>query len=216
MNLESARAQMLGQQVRAWDVLDQRVLRVLETTPREQFMPAEYRELAFADTEIPLAHDQSTFAPGIEGRALQALQVEPVDTILEIGTGCAYLTACLARLGARVTSVDIFADFIDAARGKLAEQRVANVELVVADALAMQFTEQFDVIAVGGSVPVLDERFVRLLRPAGRLFIVVGRKPVMEAKLVTMHADGSRAEESLFETVIAPLVNAERPEPFLL
>jgi protein-L-isoaspartate(D-aspartate) O-methyltransferase len=207
---------MLGQQVRAWDVLDQRVLRVLETTPREQFMPPEYRELAFADTEIPLAHGQATFAPKIEGRILQALQVEPVDTILEIGTGCAYLTACLARLGARVESIDIFADFIDTARGKLAEQRIANVELVVADALSMPFDEQFDVIAVGGSVPVLDERFVGLLRPAGRLFIVVGREPVMEAKLVTMHADGSRAEESLFETVIAPLVNADRPEPFQL
>lgn len=207
---------MLGQQIRAWEVLDERVLDVLKTTPRERFMPPEYRDLAFADIEIPIGHDQFTMAPKIEGRLLQALQITPIDRVLEIGTGTAYLTACLARLGKSVHSVDIFADFSEAARVKLAEHGIYNVELNATDAMTASFAERYDAIAVTGSVPVLDDRFIRLLRPDGRLFIVVGRAPVMEALLVTMRADGQWQQESLFETVITPLINSERPEPFVL
>jgi protein-L-isoaspartate(D-aspartate) O-methyltransferase len=207
---------MLGQQIRAWEVLDVRVLDVLQHTPRELFMPAEYRDLAFADTETPLGHGQQTMAPKVEGRVLQALQVAPIDQVLEVGTGSGYLTACLAALGKSVHSVDIFADFVDAARVKLAAQRIYNTELNPADAMTAVFGERYDAIAVTGSVPVLDDRFVRLLRPEGRLFIVVGRAPVMEALLITMRADGTWQRESLFETVIAPLVNSERAEPFVL
>src|SRR5688572_19352206 len=108
MNFEVARAQMLGQQIRAWEVLDERVLRALEQTPRERFVPEEYRDLAFADTEIPLANGQSMLAPKIEGRVLQALQIEPIDEVLEIGTGTGFLTAALARLAHTVVSVEIF------------------------------------------------------------------------------------------------------------
>ena len=207
---------MLGQQIRAWDVLDDRVLRVLETTPRERFMPIDYRDLAFADTEIPLGHGQYTMAPKIEGRLLQALQIEPIDEVLEIGTGSGYLTACLAHLSQRVLSIDIFADFVKDAGVKLAEHNIRNVELQTADALALQIPTRFDAIAVTGSVPELDDRFIRLLRPEGRLFIVVGRAPAMEARLLTVHADGNWTDESLFETVIVPLVNSERPERFVL
>lgn len=216
MNLDVARTQMLGQQIRAWDVLDDRVLRTLEATPRERFVPREFLELAFADTEIPLGHDQSMLAPKIEGRLLQALRIGPMDQVLEIGTGSGYMTACLARLGQRITSVDIFADFVDAARGRLHEQRTDNVELVVADALTMSLPERFDAIAVTASVPELDEHFINMLRPHGRLFMVVGRPPVMEACLVTMSDNGDWTTEGLFETVLAPLINAERPEPFVL
>ena len=216
MNLDVARTQMLGQQIRAWDVLDNRVLRTLETTPRERFVPRAFLELAFADTEIPLGHDQSMLAPKIEGRLLQALQIGPMDRVLEIGTGSGYMTACLARLGQRVTSVDIFADFIDAARGRLHEQHADNVELVVADAMTLSLPERFDAIAVTGSVAELDERFIKMLNPHGRLFIVVGRPPVMEACLVTMSDNDDWTTEGLFETVLAPLINAERPEPFVL
>ena len=174
---------MLGQQIRAWDVLDDRVLRTLEATPRERFVPPESLELAFADMEIPLAHGQNMLAPKIEGRLLQALQIQPMDRVLEIGTGSAYMTACLARLGQHVTSVDIFADFIDSARPRLHEQHADNVDLVVADAVTLSLPAQFDAIAVTASVPDLDEHFIKMLRPRGRLFIVVGRAPVMEACL---------------------------------
>jgi protein-L-isoaspartate(D-aspartate) O-methyltransferase len=216
MNVEVARAQMLGQQIRAWEVLDDRVLRTLGETPREHFVPAELRDLAFADTEIPLGHGQMMLAPKIEGRILQALQVEAVDSVLEIGTGTGYLTACLARLSKHVTSVDIFPDFVVAARANLAEQGVPNADVRAGDGLALELPATFDAIAVTGSVPELDEHFVRMLRPAGRLFVVVGRPPVMDARLITMHANGDWTTASLFETVLAPLVNAERPEPFVL
>jgi protein-L-isoaspartate(D-aspartate) O-methyltransferase len=207
---------MLGQQIRAWEVLDDRVLRALEQTPRERFVPEEYRDLAFADTEIPLAHGQSMLAPMIEGRLLQALQIEPIDDVLEVGTGSGFLAAALARLAQRVVSVDIFPEFIAAARTKLAAENLRNVELRTADALSLELPGRFDAIAVTGSMPELDDYFVRMLRPMGRLFMVVGRAPVMEARLITLNANGDSTSESLFETVLIPLINAERPEPFVL
>jgi protein-L-isoaspartate(D-aspartate) O-methyltransferase len=217
MNFEAARAQMLGQQIRAWEVLDDRELRAIADTPRERFVPPELRDLAFADTEIPIGHGQCMLAPKIEGRILQALEVERVDEVLEIGTGTGYLTACLARLGHQVASVDIVPEFATAARARLADLAVRNVEIEAADALRMDVpAARFDAIAVTGSVPVLDEHFIRMLRPGGRLFVVVGRAPVMEARLITMHADGAWTAASLFETVLTPLINAERPEPFVL
>jgi protein-L-isoaspartate(D-aspartate) O-methyltransferase len=216
MNFEVARAQMLGQQIRAWEVLDDRVLRALEQTPREHFVPEEYRDLAFADIEIPLAYGQCMLAPKIEGRLLQALQVEGVDEVLEIGTGTGFLTAVLARLGRRVVSIDIFPEFIDAARRKLADEQLGNVELRTADALSLELSGRFDAVAVTASVPVLDDYFVRMLRPFGRLFVVVGRPPVMDARLITRNANGDPTSVSLFETVLTPLINAERPEPFVL
>jgi protein-L-isoaspartate(D-aspartate) O-methyltransferase len=216
MNFDVARTQMLGQQLRAWEVLDDRVLRAFAETPREDFVPREYRDLAFADTEIPLPHGQAMLAPKVEGRILQALQVEPIDEVLVVGIGSGYLTACLARLAKRVTSVDIFPDFATAAAPKLAACGIRNVELKTADALTLSYPGRFDAIAVTGSVPTLDDHFVSMLRPQGRLFIVVGREPAMEARLITLQPNGTTTTESLFETVLAPLVNAERPEPFVL
>jgi protein-L-isoaspartate(D-aspartate) O-methyltransferase len=216
MNLEAARAQMLGQQIRAWEVLDDRVLAAIGRTPRERFVPDGYRDLAFADTEIPLAHGQAMLAPKIEGRLLQALQVEPSDEVLEIGTGTGFLTACLARLAQRVCSVDIFPELVDSARTNLAAVGLGNVELETVDALTLDLPGRFDAIAVTGSLPTLEDRFVRMLRPQGRLFVVVGRTPVMEARLITLLPTGGTTSQSLFETVLLPLINAERPEPFVL
>jgi len=215
MNIEMARRQMLGQQVRAWDVFDERVLATLEETPREHFVPAAFRELAFADMEIPLGHRQVIMAPKVEGRLLQALAIEPTDRVLEVGTGSGYLTACLARLADRVVSVDYYSDFVETAREKLAKLST-EADVQTADAMSLDYSGEFDAIAVTGSVPELDEHFIRMLRPGGRLFIIVGREPVMEARLIRMHPNGRWSEESLFETVITPLVNAERPEPFVL
>jgi protein-L-isoaspartate(D-aspartate) O-methyltransferase len=216
MNFETARAQMLGQQVRAWEVLDDRVLGAMRATPRELFVPESERELAFADTEIPLGHGQFMMAPKIEGRLLQALQIEPSHDVLEIGTGSGYLTGCLARLARNVTSADIFPDFVASAAGRLREHGLRNVDLSAADGLMLAHTGQFDAIAVTGSVPSLTEHFVKMLKPYGRLFIVVGRAPVMEACLITQHPRGHRTRHDLFETVLTPLVNAEQPEPFVL
>lgn len=216
MNLETARSQMLGQQIRAWDVLDERVLDTLTRVPRECFVPDAYRDLAFADIEIPLEHGQHMLAPKFEGRLLQALAIAPIDEALVIGTGSGFLTACAARLAARVTSVDIFPDFVDAAGERLKDVGADNVELEVADALALTHAASFDAVAVTASLPVPDDRFVRMLRPDGRLFVVVGRPPVMEARLITMRPGGETTEESLFETVIAPMINAEQAEPFVL
>ncbi len=216
MNLEEARAQMLGQQIRAWEVLDDRVLGALGQIRRESFVPDAYRELAFADLDIPLAHGQQMMTPKIEGRLLQALCLEPSDDVLEIGTGTGFLTACLAQLANSVVSVDIYEDFSREAKAKLGQLDARNVEFRTQDALTMGHQEQFDAIAVTGSVPELDDHFIRMLRPGGRLFIVVGREPVMEARVVTMHQGDEYAQEGLFESVIAPLVNAERPEPFVL
>jgi protein-L-isoaspartate(D-aspartate) O-methyltransferase len=216
MNFETARAQMLGQQVRAWEVLDDRVLGVMQATPRERFVAEHERELAFADTEIPLGHGQSMLTPKVEGRLLQALQIEPSDEVLEIGTGSGYLTACLARLARHVTSVDIFPDFVAGAGARLREHGIRNVDLTTTDGLTLTKTQQFDAIAVTGSVPVLTEHFASMLKPYGRLFIVVGRLPVMEACLITQHPRGHRTRQDLFETVLTPLLNAEQPEPFEL
>ena len=216
MNFDVARTQMLGQQLRAWEVLDDRALRAFAETPRENFVPRDYRDLAFADTEIPLSLGQTMLAPKVEGRVLQALQVEPIDEALIVGTGSGYLAACLARLAKRVTSVDIFPEFATAAAPKLAACGIRNVQLQTADALSLTHRGVFDAIAVTASVPTLDEHFVSMLRPQGRLFIVVGRGPAMEARLITLQPDGTTTTEGLFETVLAPLINAERPEPFVL
>ena len=191
MNFEVARTQMLGQQLRAWEVLDDRVLRAFAETPRENFVPKDYRDLAFADAEIPLGHGQNMLAPKVEGRVLQALQIEPIDDVLVVGTGSGYLTACIARLAKHVTSVDIFPDLIAAAEPKLAACGLRNVELKVADAFDLPYRARFDAIAVTGSVPELDEYFSGMLRPQGRLFVVVGRGPAMEAQLITLQPDGT-------------------------
>lgn len=216
MNYESARRQMLSQQIRTWDVLDERVLGTLRSLPREAFVPESERDLAFADTEVPLGHGQYMMAPKVEARLLQELAIEPTDNVLEIGTGSGYLTACLSRLAETVTSLEIFADFSDAALAKLEAADIDNVKLRDEDATQARFDNNFDVIALTASVPSMPERFIRLLAPEGRLFAVVGREPVMEAMIVQRHADGSWTERSLFETVLGPMINAEEPVTFVL
>jgi protein-L-isoaspartate(D-aspartate) O-methyltransferase len=216
MNFDTARAQMLGQQLRAWDVLDDKVLEAIRVTPREYFAPLEYRELAFADTEIPLGHGQHMLAPKIEGRLLQALQIASIDDALLVGTGSGYLCACLSRLAQHVVSVDVIAEFTAAAQDKFTELGIANVELETADGLSLEAQRRYDVIAVTASIPELDERFINMLRPRGRLFIVVGRAPIMEARLITMHPGGEWTQESLFETMLTPLANLGQTERFVL
>jgi protein-L-isoaspartate(D-aspartate) O-methyltransferase len=216
MNFELARRQMLRQQIRTWDVLDPLVLETLGKIKRESFVPEAERDLAFADTEIPLLHGQCMLAPKVEARLLQELAIRPSDLALQIGTGSGYLAACMGRLAERVQSLEIFSDLCNAARANLAASGSVNVEVINEDATQAGFTTRFDVVAVTASVPTLSERWVRLLKPNGRLFIVVGRPPVMEALLVRMDADGSTTEKSLFETLLTPMINADQSRPFVL
>jgi protein-L-isoaspartate(D-aspartate) O-methyltransferase len=184
--------------------------------PRENFVPEHYRSLAFVDTEIPIGHDQVMMAPKVEGRLLQALNITPQDSILEIGTGSGYLTACLASLGKHVTSIDIVPDFTKATAARLAEQGISNVTLETADvANGVSTSEQYDVIAVTGSLPLLQKQFHESLKIGGRLFVITGKLPIMEALLITRVNENNWSQESLFETCIAPLEHASRPQGFV-
>jgi protein-L-isoaspartate(D-aspartate) O-methyltransferase len=213
--IEQARLNMIEQQIRPWEVLDARVLEAMTHVPREAFVPERYRSLAFADTNIPLGHDQVMMKPNVEGRLLQALAIRPEDKILEIGTGSGYLTACLARLGRHVTSMEILPDLATAAAERLDAMRFDNVTLLTGDALsAIDPDVHYDAIAVTGSLPVLNRQFHRNLDNGGRLFVITGQLPIMEATLVTRINANNWASESLFETCIPPLINAPAPRSF--
>lgn len=215
MNIELARQQMIEQQIHTWDVFDERILRAMGEVPRETFVPAGFIDMAFADTTIPLGQGQWMLPPKVHGRILQALEPTASDLALEIGAGSGYLSACLGKLSSRVRSLEILPALAEGARRQLLAAAINNVGVEVAD--GMQLTEEahYDVIAVTGSLPVYDERFQRALKVGGRLFVVVGTAPVMEAWKVTRLGDREWQREGLFETVIAPLINANHPEAFV-
>ena len=214
MDTDFARQQMVEQQVRAWEVLDPDVLQVLKDIPREQFVPTGYESLAFADTEIPIGHGQAMMTPTIEGRVLQALQPSSGDKVLEVGTGTGFMTACLARLAGHVTSVDIHQEFLDTASANIEDCGLGDVTLLQMDATQTLPEGSFDVIAVTGSIETFDPRFVEALAPGGRLFVVVGAGPAMDARIVTRTGENDWESDSLFETTLAPLVNGVQPPQF--
>ncbi len=209
-----AREQMIQQQVRAWDVLDERVLDTFRKVSRERFVPAEHRFLAFADVDVPLPNGQHMLRPNVAGRLLQSLELTGAERVLEIGAGSGFLTACLAAVCASVRSIEIFPDLAELSRANLAASEVRNAEVVTGDGTRLQ-GDRYDAIAITASLPVYDDRFQRLLTVSGRLFVVAGDPPVMEAHLVRRVAEDAWAKESLFETVIDPLINAQRPRPFI-
>ncbi|MCC7487960.1 MAG: protein-L-isoaspartate O-methyltransferase [Burkholderiales bacterium] len=216
MDLEQARFNMVEQQIRPWEVLDQRVLDLMFAVRREDFVPSRYRALAFADMEIPIGHGETMLAPKLEARMLQELAPGPGDRILEVGTGTGYMTALLSRLAAHVYSVDIVPEFTRTAAARLAAHGVTNVTLDTGDAArGWSRRAPYDAIVLTGSVPVLAEAFPASLAPGGRLLAVVGEPPVMEARLVTCVSAGACGSVGLFETCIAPLRNAPQPERFV-
>jgi protein-L-isoaspartate(D-aspartate) O-methyltransferase len=215
LDLAAARRQMIEQQVRAWEVLDLGVLAVMERVPREEFAPPAYRELAFADLCVPLGHGQCMLAPKLEGRILQSLGIRREDRALEIGTGSGYFAACLGGLARNVRSLEIFADLAEAARANLARTGVHNVTVEAVDAMTLDADGGYDVIALTGSLPVYDARFERALAIGGRLFVVTGQGPVMDARLVTRTGPAEWLRESLFETVMDPLIHAPEPPKFV-
>jgi protein-L-isoaspartate(D-aspartate) O-methyltransferase len=218
MNLEQARTNMVEQQIRPWEVLDQDVLDLLYTVPREEFVPPSCRNLAFCDLELPIGEGENMWAPKIEARVLQALAVKRSDRVLEVGTGSGYLTALLAHRAAQVYSVEIRPALAAFGKANIARHGVDNVTLETGDgARGYAKWGPYDVIVLTGSVPVLPRALLESLAPGGRAFAVVGEAPVMSAKIVTCTTPGSlttyRTAE-LFETVLAPLVNCEQPSRF--
>ena len=217
MNIEQARYNMIEQQIRTWDVLDQRILDLVAQVRREKYVPERYRDVAFVDMRIPLGNGQVMMEPKLEARVLQTVDVQPGDRVLEIGTGSGYLTACLAALADTVVSYDIDESISKTAGHKLASDDYENVSLRIGDATQdLQLNEQFDVIVVTGSLPVMDKRFHDLLSIGGRLFLVVGEAPVMEALLITRVGEHEWSTQSLFETELPPLVNSQAPSHFHL
>jgi len=208
MDIEQARFNMVEQQIRTWEVLDQNVLDLLFAIRREEFVPAAYRMLAFADLEIPLRSGARMWSPKMEARVLQELEIQSGESILEIGTGSGYFAALLSGMGARVTSVEIDPDLAAEAKGKLGRAGAASVELAVGDGARGWGSSTYDAIVLTGSTPLLPERFVEQLNPGGRVFAVVGEAPAMAARLVRWVAPGALSTRTLFETVLAPLTNA--------
>jgi protein-L-isoaspartate(D-aspartate) O-methyltransferase len=206
---------MVDQQIRTWEVLDPRVLDALSAVPREAFVPPEYRELAFADTPIPIGFGQSMLAPKLQGRILQALGVSTDDSVLEVGSGTGYLSACLSLLGASTHSIDIHAGLIHAATANLRAVPQAKVQFEIRDAYGAAPLGEYDAVAVTGSLPIYDSRFERALRVGGRLFAIVGEAPVMDAILIRRVDSNEWIRESLFETVVEPLINAVAAQKFV-
>jgi len=214
-NLAQARHNMIEQQIRPWDVLDQRVLDLIGDLPREHFVPMSYLNLAYADLNIPLPHDQVMMAPKVEARMLQALNIQPSDKVLEIGTGSGYVTALLARSAKHVYSVDIYPDLVEEARGKLADHGVNNVTLETGDAVnGWDHHGPYNVIAVTGSLPLLPDALRQALQVGGRMFVITGEAPVMEAHLILRNGEQEWVDKALFETELPSLVNATRPRRF--
>jgi protein-L-isoaspartate(D-aspartate) O-methyltransferase len=214
MRTADVREQMIEQQVRAWDVLDERVLQAMRQVPRELFVPERERYRAYADAEVPLLYGQHMLRPSVVGRILQGLLPQRHEQVLEVGAGTGFITACLRALAGRVHALELYPQLAESARANLATLGVRGAEVMDADALRFESATRYDVIAVTASLPIYEPRFERMLNVGGRLFIVVGEAPVMEARRVQRMAEGAWSTQSLFETVIDPLVHAVRPPEF--
>ena len=216
MDIEQARINMIKQQIRPWEVLDNDVLKVIEQTPREQFVPERYRKLAFSDLEIPLPEGQFMMSPKLEARMLQALQVRSDDRILEIGTGSGYVTACLARLGRQVDTIEWFENLSSQAQRNVEQLGARNVCFAQGDAFRERLTGQYDTIAITASMPVYQDTFEPLLAVGGRMFVVTGKAPVMQAQLFTRVDAESLSCSALLETSLPPLMGLDEKQAFQL
>src|SRR5258708_36729458 len=215
MNVEQARFNMIEQQIRPWEVLDPEVLDLLFKVKREDFVPAQYGDIAFADVESTLGHGESMWQPKVEARVLQELALGPHENVDEVGTGSGYPTALLASRAGHVTSAEIHADLKAFAAKNLREAGIANVTLLEGDSARAPLAESaFAVIVLPGSTPILPQAFLERLTPGGRLFAVLGDPPVMKAIVVRQPVAGAFQHAELFETMLKPLVNAAEPPRF--
>lgn len=215
MNFEQARFNMVEQQIRPWEVLDQDVLDLLYVVRREDFVPAEYRDIAFSDTEIPLGEGERMWAPKIEAKVLQALAPKKNERALEVGTGSGYFAALLAHCVHHVASVEISPKLKAFAEQNLKRQGIDNVSVDLGDAAQGWGAQSpYDIIVLTGSVPVLPQQFLGQLKPGGRIFAIVGDAPVMEARIITATSDGAGRSENIFETCFPALRNVPQPKRF--
>ena len=215
MNFEKARFNMVEQQIRPWEVLDQDVLDLLMTVKREEFVPAVYRDLAFTEVEIPIGCGQVMLKPVIEGKVLQALRLGKADSVLEVGTGSGYFAALLAARTEWVRTIELEPELVKLASANLARNGVENVVVVQGDGIA-GWAERapYDVIVVSGGLPFVPQALLEQLKVGGRLFAFVGEAPVMKARLITCEAEGRFRTEDIFETVVPMLKNAPQRDGF--
>jgi protein-L-isoaspartate(D-aspartate) O-methyltransferase len=213
---ETARFNMIEQQIRTWEVLDPTVLQLLNDVPRENFVPPEYAGLAFADIEIPLdGNGQTMLSPKLEGRILQALKLQKTHTVLHIGTGSGYFTALLAGLAKQVISLEIESELSAQAAKNLAQNNIQNVTLEVADGtLGRPSYEHYDVIVYTGASPVEPAGVRQQLNIGGVMFVVLGKAPVMQATLIHRVSEAGFKQDVLFETCIPELINAPQAQQF--
>ena len=215
MDLEQARTNMVEQQIRTWEVLDQDVLDLLYVVPREEFVAEKNRALAFSDLQLPIGEGERMWEPKLEARVLQELDVNKADRVLEVGTGSGYFTALLAHRAAHVYSVELKPELAAFGRRNLERHGTGNVTLEIGDAArGWDGHAPYHVIVLTGSTPVLPQAFLEQLEVGGRLFAIVGEAPAMTARLVSCTGPGAFHSVDLFETVVAPLANAEQPSRF--
>lgn len=215
MDVERARFNMIEQQIRTWEVLDSWVLSTLQDFHREDFVPAGYTDLAFADIQIPIGHGQTMMEPRLEARLLQTLALTGGESVLEIGTGTGCMTALLARCAKTVTSVDIHGDFLKGAAQRLRKTGINTVTLDEGDAADdWKPGSTWDAILLTGSVPEIPPAFERAVAKNGRLVAVVGQNPIMEAIIIFRDANGALSRRSLFDTHVAPLINTPSKRAF--
>ena len=215
MDFEQARFNMVEQQIRPWDVLDPTVLDLLSKVRREEFVPQQYRSLAFTDMGIPLGNGELMLSPKLEARLVQDAGVRPTDRVLEVGTGSGYMAALLAHLAQQVYTVDIVAEFVEQAKRRFSQQNIRNIVAEAGDAArGWDAHAPYDVILITGSMPVLPEAYERVLAPGGRLIVILGDPPIMTAYRIERTGDGF-SREGLFETSVKALRNAPQPARFV-
>ncbi len=214
LNAQAENDQMIAQQVRTWDVLDTRVLEAMHSVAREHFVPAAFGSLAYADCALPLPLGKRMLTPMLVGRILQALELLPGDQVLEIGTGSGYMSACLAALGARVQSLELHEQIANLARANLLAAGVEGIEVTCADGTALYSETAYDAVVLTASLPIYQPRFERALKFGGRLFVVVGTAPLMQARLLRREGPNEFSSVPLFETSIEALEHAPAPPQF--
>ena len=212
MNFDKARHHMVAQQVRSWDVINKAILDAMLVIQREEFVQVSQRKLAFADLTLPIGNGQSMMKPVIEGRMLQALDLEPNHLVLEVGTGSAYVTALLGHMSAHVHSIDIEAAFVEAAKQKLKESQIDNVTLENDNFFTFKPVQTYDRVVITGSLPALPDRVFDWLKPNGKVFAIIGDDPIMEARVY----HDAATHQSHFDTVVAPLIDANSTQTFEL
>ena len=210
MDIKKARKNVIEQQIRPWGGLNVRANQALSDIPRENFVPEEYLSLVFADIEIPLIGGAKMFSPKIEGRILDSLDIQGHETILEIGTGSGYFTSVLAKLSQSVVTIELDEQLIESAKKKAKKLNLDNINFINDDALAYNFdNEQYDTIVIGCALPNQNEYFFRLLKPGGKLFMVVGAVNQMRAIIVIRTSQKEWQSKSLFETHLDYMIGTE-------